>query len=112
MKCGELLEFALIKFVVVLFCVELNVPEKENRKLEGPKGSGDNTNCPSPEVLHEWVNQAVLFMGEPFPSDELGIYYTFIMNNSYHKSTRNRMWKNLSRAPKTSVRLFENITIH
>ena len=42
-------------------------------------------------------------MGEPFPSDELGIYYTFIMNNSYHKSTRNRMWKNLSRAPKTSV---------
>ena len=23
------------------------IPEKENRKLEGPKGSGDNTNCPS-----------------------------------------------------------------
>ena len=37
--------------------------------------------------------------------DELGIhYYTFIMNNSYHKSKRNRMWKNLSRAPKPGFR--------
>ena len=48
---------------------------------------------PFRNVLHKWVNQAVFFMGEPFskwnarsafPSDELGIYYTFL-NNSYHK---------------------------
>ena len=92
------------------------IPEKENRKLEGPRGLGTTRivrpSVPWRNVLHKWVNQAVLFMGEPFskwnarsafPSDELGIYCTFIMNNSYHKSTRNRMWKNLSRAPKTSV---------
>ena len=49
------------------------IPEKEISKTRGPQGVWGQRELsvrpsvrPSRNVLHKWVNQAVLFMGEPF----------------------------------------------